>query len=451
MADPATFHHIPSDRYYRIEKGRMQRYQVDPRTGEEIHKLSRSIDLAIGSGNHATTYIHRTAQGRLIELPLSWYSRTHGWQMSPGYDRADHEDFRREISDTCLFCHSGSPNPSPIGCHRCHGPTAQHLQSPIRGSVLNPARLPSNRQLDVCLQCHLQTSSAGLQDSVRRPGMSTWGFQPGMLLGEYKMLFARENVPATRLEINSSAYRLMQSACFLKSKGKMLCTSCHDPHTGKVKTNACRKCHSNAHSREARIEQQSCESCHMPKRNPVDAIHTRITDHRIATRPPTSDATEEDHTPYRGKAVPFYTDADPFTLAAVNRSDDPSIYRKLGERDSNNVSLLAMLGKVLLRRQYPSSAASILERAVSLNPACTDCLAHLAVANALRGNLQQALKILQNAVSDNPDHVLSWTNLGITYEALGNVQAANRAYTEALLIQPDSREAQQRKKRLKLK
>ena len=89
------------------------------------------------------TFLNRTPQGRLLELPLSWYTRSGGWGMSPGYDRADHDDFRREISDSCLFCHSAGPDPAPIDCGRCHGDVQKHLKSPMKGSILNPAKLSS--------------------------------------------------------------------------------------------------------------------------------------------------------------------------------------------------------------------------------------------------------------------------------------------------------------------
>ena len=39
----------------------------------------------LGSGNHARSYLHRTARGTLVELPLGWYSEKGGyWAMSPG-------------------------------------------------------------------------------------------------------------------------------------------------------------------------------------------------------------------------------------------------------------------------------------------------------------------------------------------------------------------------------
>lgn len=443
---PTAFYHRRSNRHYRVAENRMRRHQTGA-DGAEVNVLEKSIDLAIGSGNHAITYLTKTAQGRLLELPLSWYSRDRAWAMSPGYDRADHEDFRREISDSCLFCHSAGPDPAPISCERCHGPSTPHLKSPRPGTILNPARLPPARQLDICLQCHLQSTSSGIQDSVRRPGRSAWSFQPGEALADYKMLFDRTD-SEDHLEINHAGYRLMQSACFRESAGKLQCTTCHDPHTAAVRQNACSGCHAAAHRDEARAASQSCTSCHMVKRAPSDAIHTRITDHKILRRPTIADARQEDHEPYSGRVTPFYAKADDLTLAAVNRGNDLAIYRGMAARDPANVPVLALLGRALLRQGDAAGAATVLKKAAALDPKCSDCLTHLAIAKAMSGKPREALADLERAIAGNPDFVLAWINLGITHEALGNTAAAEKAYTEAIRLQPDSLEAKQRRMNL---
>src|SRR5215204_3128768 len=93
---PGSFYHRRSNRSYTISDSKMRRHQIGS-SGEQINVVEKSVDLAIGSGNHAVTFVSRTPQGRLLELPLSWYTRSAQWGMSPGYDRADHDDFRREI------------------------------------------------------------------------------------------------------------------------------------------------------------------------------------------------------------------------------------------------------------------------------------------------------------------------------------------------------------------
>ncbi|MEP6536183.1 MAG: tetratricopeptide repeat protein [Bryobacteraceae bacterium] len=448
---PATYYHQPSNRHYQItlrerkrtegalarsrppgREASISRHQLDEK-GQAINSIEKSIDLSIGSGNHAITYLNRTPQGRLLELPLSWYTKLNGYAMSPGYENSDHLDFRREISDSCLFCHSAGKQPAPIDCQRCHGPAQAHAAHPSKSNILNPARLTPQRQLETCLQCHLETASQGIVDSIRKPGRDVFSYRPGDPLSDYKSYFA----PPTpqRFEINHAGFRLLQSRCFLESKGAMTCTTCHDPHSARVKTGSCQSCHKQPHTTEA------CTTCHMPKRTAADAIHTQMTDHKITRRPET-----EDQTLYTGPVIDFYTKADPDTLAVANdKEGDPAVYRRYLQRDPTNQPVLVSLGKALLRRNQPAEAAATLQKAVQLDSRDTNAQTYLAVAEAVQGNTQKALAILKQAVASNPDHALARINLGITHEALGDVQSALADYAEALRLQPDSAEAKQRR------
>jgi len=417
----------------------MARHLLDSQS-RPIHPIEKSVTLAIGSGNHAITYVHRTPQGRLLELPVSWYAKTGGYAMSPGYDRADHLDFRREISESCLFCHSSGPAPAAIDCRRCHGSTAAHRARPQKGNILNPARLASARQLEVCLQCHLETASQGITDSLRRAGRSVFSFRPGEPLADYKLYFERTGAATSdRMEINHAGYRLLKSRCYLESGGRMTCTTCHDPHAAGVRANSCAQCHTRPHS------DGNCTACHMPKRVAADAIHTEMTDHQIARRPQFVNPLREQDPP-RGPVIGFYTDADRLSLDFANlRDPNLETYRAYLKRDPGNEPVMVALGNAWLRLKQPREAAEVLGQAVRLNPRDTDALTYFAVAEAVQGNRRKALEILQRAVAGNPDHALSRINLGITHEALGELTSALADYDEAIRLQPDSSEARHRR------
>jgi hypothetical protein len=150
-----VFHHKPSESYFtmlrRDGKYFQRRHQIDP-DGREINVMEKQIDFVLGSGNHARTYLHRTPRNTLVELPLGWYAGKGGyWAMNPGYDRPDHEGFRRKITYDCMFCHNGYPKipaghdrpfaesvyadplPEGIDCQRCHG-----LEANMRGWLRQP-------------------------------------------------------------------------------------------------------------------------------------------------------------------------------------------------------------------------------------------------------------------------------------------------------------------------
>ena len=105
-----TYYHKASDRWYRMYRKDgvyyVRRWQKGYR-GQESNVLELAADYAIGSGNHARTLLRESADGRLFEMPVSWYAGGGGhWAMSPGFDQPNQQDFRREISPACLFCHS---------------------------------------------------------------------------------------------------------------------------------------------------------------------------------------------------------------------------------------------------------------------------------------------------------------------------------------------------------
>ena len=502
----ASLYNKASDRYYtlieRDGKFYQRRHQIGF-GGKQTNIVEKQIEFVIGSGNHARSYLHRNSEGKLLEMPVSWYSEKGGyWQMSPGYDRSDQQDFRRAIRADCLFCHNGYPAqrdqiPEGIDCQRCHGPGRKHAETAgsgngtpesIRSAIINPARLNRDRQLEVCMQCHLETTSSPLPNLIPRYGRQPFSYRPGEPLADSFIYF--DHAPGAgyddKFEIAHAAYRLRKSACFQASQ--MTCTTCHNPHDiprGKEAVehyvSVCRTCHSAAHTPTIAAD-ANCIECHMPRRRADDAVHVVMTDHYIQRRAPSRDLVAPPA--YRGEVVPYYPRPLPQTpeyelYAAIaqvqdesnlaagiprlrqavekNRPETPEIYFELANayaKAGNPMEAIPWFDEALRRRRdfHPAAkefavaliatgqltrAAELLERTA----ADAVVLANLGNVYLRQGKLEAAAQVLQRALTLDPDAPGANNLLAMLWTRKGDRTAAETYFRTAIAAQPDFAEA----------
>lgn len=486
-----TVYNKPSEMYYTMfeRDGKLfeRRYQIGYR-GAQTNVIDEQIDYAIGSGNHARTFLHRDKQGRLIELPVTWYSENGGyWAMSPGYDRADQEDVRRAIPAECMFCHNAyiqplsNFNPKPldppafpaslpqgIDCQRCHGPGRKHMMAvlsqagdqAIRAAIVNPARLSRDRQLEVCMQCHLETSSSHMPNEIRLYNRAVFSYRPGQPLGDYKLFFDPvSNQKDDRFEIAHAAYRLRMSACFRKSQ--MTCLTCHDPHAsyrGPGMTQhylaVCQSCHQTVKHTVSLPQGSTCLSCHMPQRRTDDAVHVVMTDHYIQRVKPARDLLAprpegDDHSSDRNGIVLYY----PSELARGAESD---LYLAVAEvQDGSNEAhaiarLQAAIGKytptapefyfelahAYFKEKKNAEAVHWYEEALRRRHVYPAASKELAVALNAEGQTQSAEKVLQEAAAASPEDDQLLADLGNVYLRQGRVAEARSVLLRALALDP---------------
>ena len=432
------FDHALSGRRYEVVRrdGHIfqRRYELDSQ-GNQSNVFEQEATYAIGSGNHARSFLHRSNNGELTELPLTWYTQEARWGMSPGYDNRTPPDFTRLADESCLFCHNGYPAADGsfaegIDCQRCHGPGSRHVQlasrakaskPEIRSAIVNPANLSPELRMDVCMQCHLETTSAELPGMIRRFEREPYSFRPGQKLGAY-MVYFDQPVEAGRqgkFEIVGQAYRLRQSMCFRKSQGRLTCTSCHNPHHAPRGTAAveqyrarCIACHvSLSGAKHANASEADCVSCHMPRRRTEDAVHIVMTDHLISRSPPAHDVNKqlaERNETYRGPLVVYY----PEDLAGRDRA----IYLGVASISSSTdrragISLL----QHVVQTDIPAKAMAVLGEG------------YLA-----EGSVQQAIEAFSHATAKDPSLVKARYHLGQALEAAGRMQEARSEYETAI-------------------
>ena len=423
------------DRLFQVE-------QVLGPTGKRLHELRKPMDYVMGSGNVARTYFTEE-NGRLFQLPLTWYA-SHGWDFSPGYE-LNNARFDRLIPDRCLACHASYPERVPhlegkyaqvrpgIGCERCHGPGALHVaerqkQAPDSGgdnTVVNPARLPLERRLDVCEQCHVHTAV-----TVLREGQTAFDFIPSQSLSDHAAFFK----VAGGIDIVSHADRLRQSACFLATRATprpLECATCHNPHAAvperQTRNQTCLTCHSSnvlqrevaRASRAAHTADADCVTCHMPKVQERTVPHGTFTDHwiRVAggeqTRPPVRRNGD-------GPIEPYYQ--------RDRSGPEAEVYQGLGEiiyaTQASDARALA-------------AGAARLERALQRDTARDDALFVLGVAHEQLGNTTASLRAFERSVRADSNHSERLRALAVAYErTVGPPAAVDELYRRALSLQP---------------
>lgn len=475
----------PTGYAYRVVDSAGALWQVETRPGDAArpaHELRRRIDYVMGSGRLARTYF--TAEnGRLFQLPLTWYA-DHGWDFSPGYE-VNNARFSRLLPDRCIACHSSYPVPAPhlegkypvlrpgIGCERCHGPGAAHVQarraapqgasvagdSAFDPTIVNPRRLPLERRLDVCEQCHVHTSVA-----VLRPGRHAFDFTPARQLAAQYAYYKNGG----DIDLVSHADRLRQSACFratAASTAPLECASCHNPHapppTRATRNQPCLACHTPASlasrfpvaaSKRAHAAQSDCVSCHMPVVKERTVPHGTFSDHWIrvpgaaAVATPSTSVTAGPIDPYferdrSGAEAPLYRAMGTVVFASLAANgklfdDAASALQPFLADNTTHPQAFFLLGVAHESRGRAADAVAAFERARALGDERPELLRALARAKLQLGDDDEARDLYVQALAQQP--ALAWIRAEYA-DALhrnGDLAGAAREYRAALAEQP---------------
>lgn len=426
-----------------------EEFQVDSR-GKKTHSLVREMQYVVGSGTAARTYLTDN-KDYLYELPLTWYTQVKKWDFSPGY-KAGNARFDRLVPERCMACHNSYPRSVPfakgkysevplgIGCERCHGPGALHVDerlsdpgfdSKIDPTIVNPAHLSLDRRLDVCQQCHLAGTTL-----ILREGEGAFDYIPSKpLSGHMSLFYADVSDTGDQISVISHADRMKKSACFIATKmqGKpMECVTCHDPHAGfrehggQSFNNKCLTCHrvkrlagrfSESQVRKNHTATADCITCHMPKVDAEEAPHSSFTDHwiRVLERDPI--------------VMPTATHASPRLLPyfEVDRHA-PDLYGGMAY-----VVFGTQRGDTLALRRGIKKLVS----ALKVEPAHGEGQYLLGFAQIKLGQTEEAIKPLEEAVRLGPGIPERLNALAQAYEAVGREPTTiNQLYLRALKIQP---------------
>jgi hypothetical protein len=411
--------------------------------GAVLLDFSLEVQYAIGSGTRGYSYVTDRA-GYLFQTGVSWFSQKGsrgGWDKSPGFleDRLS----GRPLITACLYCHAnhaqaleGTENHYDrpfaagiaIGCERCHGPGALHVQQgggePVGGinpTIVNPRRLDHPLREAVCQQCHLEG-----EVRVLRRGRKFDEFRPGLPLESVLAVFTHADDSGEKAVTHVEQMYL--SRCFAKSAGeqKLGCVSCHDPHRRVTEAErigyyrqGCLACHTEhactapAPSRAA--VKDSCTDCHMPRFQSSDIAHTAGTDHRII-RP--------------GKAPPLSGGDDdrlkPF-LPAGDPKKDKELSRDLG---------IALLQSAFAHSGRRDAGMKLGAQACLDFPDDLDALGPYGTALMMLGNPKRSAAVFDQMLARSPGHEAALVGAGTARAALNQTDAAIDAWQRAVIVNP---------------
>ncbi|MGH9455549.1 MAG: hypothetical protein ACRD2O_16435, partial [Terriglobia bacterium] len=256
-------------------------------------------------------------------------------------------------------------------------------------------------------------------------------------------------------------YSLMVlSKCYLGSRGKMTCLTCHDPHQEPTGARAvsyyrakCLSCHNEQSCKlplETRVKQvpaDDCAGCHMPRQKLQAIAHSALTNHRIIARsgepfPETAfhqtSAAQPDLVHVSAISPDESNPVSPVVLLQAYQSlklEHPQyekpyeeILDELRKTPARDPIVLAALGQQLMRQGTPEAlvtAEQNFKQAIAAGSTSSADFENLANLLANSGNVTEAITTLQQGIALNPYSSRLYKSLALRY-----VNA--RQYHEAL-------------------
>ena len=428
----------------------------------EHHGVVAEYPVAYSVGAGVVGYSYMVWVGSfLFQSPASYYTQTRSWDLTPGYETDPHIDFTHQISSGCLFCHTGSVNRiagksnqfadppfTAISCDRCHGPASAHLKNPVRGSIVNPAKLTPVERDSVCEQCHLEGDAR-----VLNPGRDWWDFEAGR---------ATESVFATYLRTAAGSLRavsqselLSRSRCARESGGRLWCCACHNPH-GSAENRSqqvrgiCLSCHAELFQAKRHEPAAECVSCHMPRLRPTNVAHSAITDHSIPRQPGNArsnrapESTEPvawrqpDTAVARRDLGLAYFDLATGSHAASDARSAYEILSHLPPDQMKDPAVEADLGSILLASGEARLAVEMFARAIGREPSNARYSYCLGTALAREGKSAAAIRELKRSIELDPSQADAYIELSKLYESAGEETEARKVLSEYLRFMPQN-------------
>ncbi|MGB0431189.1 MAG: multiheme c-type cytochrome, partial [Bacteroidia bacterium] len=480
--------------------------------GDTIYKRIERADYIVGSGHHTNSHIQNT-NGYLHQLPFTYYTQKDTLSLPPGFENGNNSRYSRALGMECLSCHNGLPEhvkgsnnkfekvPLGIDCERCHGPGEAHVQLKKKGqivdvlneidySIVNPAKLDYQKQIDLCQRCHLQGNA------ILKEGKDWKDFKPGMHLTDvYDVFMPRLKDQKGEFIMAAHPDRLRQSNCFINSQKSddvenMTCITCHNPHQSVQETkleyfnSKCWNCHRNGSTAKCLVAPNSdeCISCHMKKSGTVDIPHVSVTDHYIRVysdsdtiKRKTKAQTQEfiglicltnkkpnkilkakaylnfyekfdrkslflDSAYYYLKSLPTSRNSElwiQYYFLTQNIKGLNKIYNEQSDFNELSTQSLYRLSTLFENAKTPKKGAQLLQIAIKKSPFRLDIRNKLAINYLKQGELDKAKHQIDFVLNEFPKNEDALNNKGFLSIINNDFLSAEKSFNKVLSLNPD--------------
>jgi tetratricopeptide (TPR) repeat protein len=436
---------------------------------------TKQLAYFLGAGSVGRSYLY-SAGAFLFQAPVSWYASTSRWDLSPGFEKGDGINLIRPVEPSCLQCHAtgvqlvantrnGYAQPAftqdGVGCERCHGPAEEHLarmRGAIKGhgsGILNPAKLEPAARDSICAQCHLVGAIRIARTSNGVP------YRPGQSLfaSSAVLIWANGNEP---LRANNHFEQLSRSACWRRSKGKLWCGTCHDPHATVAKPQQaayyqarCATCHGKSAPKcsaplalQAR-EGTNCIACHMKSESLATVQHAAQTDHTIPRKPSPEASLGPSHAselaPFPGTSASGRELGLAYAQQALERNDREFGLRALGllkpalASHPDDPAVADQLAQLYDRAGRKPDACRLFLQVAGEASTPIGALINAGICDAAAGKIDAAILLWRRALAANPGEEAARSNLAIALARTGEIAAAQTVLREGLNLNPVSR------------
>lgn len=192
---------------------------------------------------------------------------------------------------TTIHAKAGAYGFTDSSCETCHGPAGSHASSGDASAISNPAKIDPEASSAKCLECHGKGKAQAFWHGSIHENQKLACVSCHKVHGGHDKLLAKKNeidlCVTCHLNVRADMYKRskhpMRDSSSASGEGKMVCSSCHNPHgargekliDAKSFNDKCYECHTEKKAPllwEHSPVKEDCRTCHNPHGSSNDKL-----------------------------------------------------------------------------------------------------------------------------------------------------------------------------------